>query len=42
VLRYWQGFHKLIMQSTGCIALHPVQDRCCRWLLMAHDRVSPR
>ena len=19
--------------------LHPVQDRCCRWLLMAHDRV---
>ncbi len=21
------------------MALHPVQDRCCRWLLMAHDRV---
>jgi CRP-like cAMP-binding protein len=39
VLRYWQGFQKLIMQSTACMALHPVQDRCCRWLLMAHDRI---
>ena len=28
-----------MMQSTACIALHPVQDRCCRWLLMTHDRV---
>jgi Crp-like helix-turn-helix protein len=33
------GFQKLMMQSTACMALHPVQDRCCRWLLMAHDRV---
>ena len=39
VLRYWQGLLTLIMQSTACMALHPVQDRCCRWLLMAHDRV---
>ena len=30
----------LMMQSTGCMALHPVQERCCRWLLMAHDRVA--
>jgi CRP-like cAMP-binding protein len=29
----------LTMQSTACMALHPVQQRCCRWLLMAHDRV---
>jgi hypothetical protein len=40
VLRYWQGFQKLIMQSTACMALHPVQDRCCRWLLMAHEQVA--
>jgi CRP-like cAMP-binding protein len=40
VLRYWQGFQTLIMQSTACMALHPVQERCCRWLLMAHDRVG--
>ena len=39
VLRYWQGMLALVMQSTACMALHPVQDRCCRWLLMAHDRV---
>jgi CRP-like cAMP-binding protein len=40
VFRYWQGLQTLIMQSTACMALHPVQDRCCRWLLMAHDRVG--
>jgi CRP-like cAMP-binding protein len=40
VLRYWQGFQTLIMQSAACIALHPVHERCCRWLLMAHDRVG--
>jgi CRP-like cAMP-binding protein len=39
VFRYWQGFQTLMMQSTACMALHPVQERCCRWLLMAHDRV---
>ena len=30
----------LMMQSTACMALHPVQQRCCRWLLMTHDRVG--
>jgi len=39
VHRYSQGLLMLIMQSTGCMALHPVQARCCRWLLMTHDRV---
>jgi len=39
VHRYSQGLLMLIMQSTGCMALHPVQERCCRWLLMTHDRV---
>jgi hypothetical protein len=29
----------LMMQSTACMALHPVQQPCCRWLLMTHDRV---
>jgi len=28
-----------MMQSAACLALHPVQERCCRWLLMTHDRV---
>ena len=39
VHRYSQGLLMLIMQSTGCVALHSVQERCCRWLLMTHDRV---
>ena len=42
VQRYSQGLLMLMMQSTGCMALHPVQERCCRWLLMTHDRVRHR
>ena len=38
VRRYAQGLLTLMMQSTACMALHPVQERCCRWLLMTHDR----
>jgi CRP-like cAMP-binding protein len=37
--RYAQGTIALMMQSTACMALHRVQERCCRWLLMTHDRV---
>ena len=36
---YSQGLVILMMQSTACMALHSVQERCCRWLLMTHDRV---
>jgi CRP-like cAMP-binding protein len=39
VNRYAQGTMALMMQSTACMALHQVQERCCRWLLMTHDRV---
>jgi CRP-like cAMP-binding protein len=39
VRRYSQGLMSLIMQSTACMALHPVHERCCRWLLMTHDRI---
>jgi len=28
-----------MMQSTACNALHQVQERCARWLLMTHDRM---
>ena len=37
--RYAQALLTLLMQSSGCLALHPVHERCCRWLLMTHDRV---
>jgi CRP-like cAMP-binding protein len=40
VHRYTQGLMGLIMQSVGCLAVHSVHQRCCRWLLMAHDRVG--
>jgi CRP-like cAMP-binding protein len=39
VSRYAQGLIALMMQSTACMALHRVQERCCRWLLMTHDRI---
>jgi CRP-like cAMP-binding protein len=29
-----------MMQSVSCNALHTAHERCCRWLLMAHDRVQ--
>ena len=28
-----------LMQTTACNALHDVQQRCARWLLMTHDRM---
>jgi CRP-like cAMP-binding protein len=40
VSRYSQGSIALMMQSTACMALHAVQERCCRWLLMTHDRIK--
>lgn len=37
--RYSQGALALMLQSTACIALHGLKERCCRWLLMTQDRV---
>src|SRR5688500_4931966 len=34
VQRYSQGLMGLMMQSAACLALHTVEARCCRWLLM--------
>jgi CRP-like cAMP-binding protein len=28
-----------LAQTAACNILHPVEERCCRWLLMAHDSV---
>ena len=36
---YSEGLLILMMQSMACVALHPVRERCARWLLMTHDRV---
>src|SRR5215218_9166989 len=37
--RYTQVVLAQMMQSAGCNALHPVHERCCRWLLQTQDRV---
>jgi CRP-like cAMP-binding protein len=39
IIRYSQAFMTQIMQTTVCNGLHGVEQRCCRWLLMTHDRV---
>ena len=38
--RYTQVLIAQMMQSTACNALHQVQQRCARWLLMTHDRMQ--
>jgi CRP-like cAMP-binding protein len=39
-MRYMQAHLGVIMQSTACNAVHVVEQRLARWLLMAHDRVA--
>ena len=38
--RYAQALNGVIMQSTACNAVHSVEQRLARWLLLAHDRVG--
>lgn len=38
--RYGQALVGVIMQSTACNAVHSVEQRMSRWLLLAHDRIG--
>ena len=38
--RYAQAHMGFIMQSTACNAMHSVEQRLARWLLLAHDRMG--
>ncbi len=38
-VRYHQALMTQVMQTTVCNGLHSAEQRCCRWLLMTHDRV---
>ncbi|HYD98315.1 MAG TPA: Crp/Fnr family transcriptional regulator [Alphaproteobacteria bacterium] len=38
--RYADALLAQILQSVACNALHPLEARCCRWLLATHDRVG--
>jgi CRP-like cAMP-binding protein len=37
--RYVDVLFTLFAQSAACNRLHPIEQRCARWLLMTHDRV---
>ncbi|HEX3601343.1 MAG TPA: Crp/Fnr family transcriptional regulator [Lacipirellulaceae bacterium] len=38
ILRYEASLLAQSMQGIACNGLHSVEQRCCRWLLMARDR----
>jgi CRP-like cAMP-binding protein len=40
LLRYSQLLMGQIAQGAGCNRLHPIEERCARWLLSTHDRVN--
>jgi CRP-like cAMP-binding protein len=40
ILRYHAAFVTQTMQGVACNGLHNVQQRCCRWLLLARDRAD--
>jgi CRP-like cAMP-binding protein len=40
LLRYTQAVVCMVSQSAACNCLHTVEKRCCRWLLLAHDRMD--
>ena len=40
LLGYNMAFIMQISQSVACNGLHPIQQRCCRWLLTTLDRME--
>jgi CRP-like cAMP-binding protein len=40
LLLYQTAFMSQVSQSVACNGLHPVHQRCCRWLLMTRDRMD--
>jgi CRP-like cAMP-binding protein len=40
ITRYAHAFVGFVMQSTACNAVHSVEQRLARWLLMAQDRMA--
>lgn len=37
---YQCAFLAQVMQTVACNGLHAIRQRCCRWLLMTHDRAQ--
>jgi CRP-like cAMP-binding protein len=40
MLRYAHAFFNQVAQSAACNQFHSLQQRCCRWLLITHDRMQ--
>jgi len=40
ITNYSQAMLMHTFQSVSCNAVHPVEARCCRWILAMHDRVG--
>jgi len=40
MFRYAHAFFNQVAQSAACNHFHTIQQRCCRWLLMTHDRMQ--
>jgi CRP-like cAMP-binding protein len=39
MLRYAHAVFNQVAQSAACNHFHTLEQRCCRWLLMTHDRM---
>ena len=39
MLRYAHAFFNQVAQSAVCANFHSLEQRCCRWMLMTHDRM---
>jgi len=40
MLHYAHALFNQVTQLAACNRLHHIEQRCCRWLLMTHDRVQ--
>jgi CRP-like cAMP-binding protein len=40
MLHYAHAFFNQVAQSAACNTFHSLDQRCCRWLLMTHDRMD--
>jgi CRP-like cAMP-binding protein len=40
IMCYGEAFLAQTFQTVSCNALHPVEARCCRWILSMHDRAD--
>jgi CRP-like cAMP-binding protein len=40
LMAYTRALFAQVLQSVACNAMHSVEERCARWLLMTHDRAE--